>query len=131
MIIDKLAWIEIRDRKVLFARTRGQELSYTPGGKREEGEDDLQALTRELQEELGVEIVPESAQHLHTFIGPAHGKPEGAMMQMTCYTAMCKGEPCASSEIEELVWLSSEDGHKTTDMGRTILTWLKTESLID
>lgn len=107
MSIDKLALIEIQDRKVLFARTRGQELSYSVGGKREEGETDIEALAREVREEISVEIVPETATLLHAFVGPAHGKPEGTVLEMKCFTCTYIGEPVPTSEIEELVWLSS------------------------
>ncbi len=131
MNIDKLAWIEIQDRKVLFVRTKGQELFYTPGGKREKDETDVEALARELKEELSVKLIPDSATFLHEFEGPAHNKPEGTMMHMRCFTARCEGMPQPSSEIDELTWLSSKDTEKTTVMGKTILLWLKEQNLID
>ena len=52
--IDKLAFIEIRERKLLMVRSKGKDVWYTVGGKREAGENDEQALIREVNEEIGV-----------------------------------------------------------------------------
>ena len=43
--IDKLAWIFVKDRKVLSTRSHGKDTHYITGGKREEGESNEQALT--------------------------------------------------------------------------------------
>jgi hypothetical protein len=50
---------------------------------------------------------------------------------MTCYTADYEGELMPSSEIAELMWLSSADTVHTTEMGNSILTWLREQDLID
>ena len=55
-IIDKLAFIYLKDAKVLMARSRGKDIFYIPGGKREGNETDEQALMREVSEELNVAI---------------------------------------------------------------------------
>lgn len=55
-LIDKLAWIEIKDNRILLTKSYGKDEYYIPGGKREPGETDEQALTREIYEELGVTI---------------------------------------------------------------------------
>ena len=47
-VIDKLAWIFIEDGKLLMVRSKGKELFYLPGGKREAGESDEQALVLSL-----------------------------------------------------------------------------------
>eukprot|EP01043_Picozoa_sp_COSAG02_P035746 COSAG02_NODE_2579_length_8493_cov_28.456040_4_plen_135_part_00 len=101
--IDKLALILVRDRKQLVARTAGKSAFFTPGGKREDGESDAQALVRECKEELNVEVVPETMKPYGVFQAQAFGKPEGTMVRMTCYTADYEGTLTASSEIEELV----------------------------
>ena len=55
-IIDKLAWIHIEDGRILVTRTTGRKKYYIPGGKREAGESDAQALIREIKEELSVAL---------------------------------------------------------------------------
>ncbi len=59
----------IRDGRVLLAHRRPDKRAYPnvwdlPGGLIEVGESELDALTRELDEELGVQIVTDSASHL-------------------------------------------------------------------
>lgn len=46
-LIDKLAWIYIKDKKILSTRSKGKDAWYIPGGKRELGESDHEALFRE------------------------------------------------------------------------------------
>ncbi len=130
-LIDKLAWIHIKDRKALFARSFGKEVFYTPGGKREVGESDIDALTREISEELGVDLVRDSLKPLHIFEGPAHGKLEGHQVRLTCYTGDYVGELKPNSEIEEFVWLGSADTEHTTVTGTLVLEWLKEQGMID
>jgi 8-oxo-dGTP diphosphatase len=131
MIIDKVAALVFKDRKVLFARTRGIVLAYTIGGKRKTGESDQQALDRECIEETGAVLKPESIKYLHTFVGPAHNKPEGTKVSLASYVGEFENEPIASQEVEELVYLSHSDGNKTTESGRMILDYLKKHDLID
>jgi len=50
--IDKLAFIELVNRKVLETCSYNKDKWYIPGGKREPGENDMQALAREIKEEL-------------------------------------------------------------------------------
>lgn len=131
MTIDKLTWIAIKDRRVLFARSKGKDAFYTPGGKREAGETDEQALLREVKEELTVELLPDTVRYLNTFSAQAHGKSEGVLVSIRCYTGEYVGELQPAAEIDELAWFSSEDGARTSDTGRLAIAWLKERDLID
>lgn len=128
--IDKLSWIPVRDRRILFARSRGEQLFYCPGGKREKGESDEQALIREVREETGVELDPTTIRHWHTFIVPSMVAPD-VEVKVTCYDAVGDREPVATSEIEELAWFTTADVHRTTPTGREILAWFAEQNLID
>ncbi|WP_235893467.1 NUDIX hydrolase [Litoribacter populi] len=101
-----------------------------PGGKRESGESDAEALIREIQEELSVQLVKDSLHHIGTFTAQAHGHPQGVMVQMTCYTASYKGKLQAAAEIEEIVWLCYADKEKVTPVDKIIFDWLKEERRI-
>ena len=61
--IDKIAWINIANGRILGARSKGKDTYYLPGGKREPGESDIDTLVREIKEELSVRIKPETAAH--------------------------------------------------------------------
>ncbi|MEK6909452.1 MAG: NUDIX domain-containing protein, partial [Candidatus Aenigmatarchaeota archaeon] len=80
-IIDKLAWVRIEDRKILVTRSKGKDVWYIPGGKREQGESDQEALIREIREELSVDLILETIKYVGTFKAQAHGKPEGVLVQ--------------------------------------------------
>jgi len=64
---------------------------------------------REIQEELSVSVEPETAGYYGTFEAQAHGKSEGVIVRMTCYTAGFSGTPAPAHEIEELKWLTYAD----------------------
>ncbi|TMR93377.1 NUDIX domain-containing protein [Nonomuraea basaltis] len=122
--IDKIAWILLEDGKILSTRSRGKDVYYIPGGKREPGETDLDTLVREIDEELAVAIVPSSAAHFGTFRAQAHGHADGVIVQMTCYTAQYQGTPTASSEIDEVVWLTYADRDRVAPVDQIIFDHL-------
>lgn len=129
--IDKLAWIRIEERKLLCARSRGKDAWFLPGGKREHGESDPEALTREIREELGVGLRDDTLQPLRTFEAQAHGQPAGVMVRMTCFTGDYEGDLHAAAEIEEIAWLGSGDREKLSLVGQIILDWLHEQGRVD
>ena len=100
--IDKLALLYVKDGKVLTSMSHGKDTWYLPGGKREAGESDEEALRREVMEEMSVELVDGSIKYYGTFEAQAHGKPEGTTVRMTCYTAEIEGEPKPTNEVAQL-----------------------------
>ncbi|GAA4236834.1 NUDIX domain-containing protein [Actinomadura meridiana] len=122
--IDKIAWIHVRDGKILSTRSLGKDVYYIPGGKREPGETDLETLVREIDEELAITIVATTAAHLGTFRAQAHGHADGITVQMTCYTADHQGQPAPSNEIAELVWLTYADRDQVSPVDQIIFDHL-------
>lgn len=104
MFIDKLAFLYFKEKQILMTLSKGKDTYYIPGGKRERAETDEQALTREVKEELTVKIIPKTIKHYGTFKAQAHGKAEGTIVRMTCYTAEFEGQLKASSEIQDLAY---------------------------
>ena len=107
VLIDTVAWVRVEGGRILCARSRGKDVFYVPGGKREGAETDLQTLVREVREELAVAVVAETVTHAGTYEAQAHGHPDGVVVRMSCYHGEYRGTPVASSEIEEVAWLSS------------------------
>lgn len=103
--IDKIAFIYLKDEKILCTLSKGKDTYYIPGGKREINESDEEALIRECKEELDIDIIKDSINYYGTFEAQAHGKSEGIIVTMTCYTADFNGHLKPSSEIAELKWL--------------------------
>lgn len=131
MDIDKLAWIHIRDRRLLGARSRGKSACYLPGGKREPGESDAAALRREIREELSIELLASSIVPAGCFRAQADARPSGVMVRMRCYEADYEGEIEAAAEIEEIVWLRQRDRARCSAAGRLVLEHLHREGRID
>ncbi len=129
--IDKLAWIELKDRTILSTRTFGNDKFYIPGGKRENGETDEQALCREIKEELTIDLLMDTIRFFGVFEAQAHGHPLGTMVRMTCYTAGYQGIITAPSEIEEIQWLKYTDKRRISYVDKLIFDFLKAEGLLD
>lgn len=102
--IDKLAYIYLKDKQILMTKSKGNDTFYIPGGKREGSETDHQALTREVTEELSVELLESTVKYYKTFEAQAHGKPKGTIVRMTCYFAEPIGEFKINSEIEAMAF---------------------------
>ena len=81
---DKIALVQIEDRKVLLALNKGSDKWYLPGGSREQGETDEETLTREVKEELNVDIIPATVNYYDVLEAQAHGAPEGQMARVKC-----------------------------------------------
>ncbi len=130
-LIDKLAWIYIKDRQILNARSKGKDIYFIPGGKREANESDEQALIREIKEELSVNIAPETIKQVGAFEAQAYGKPEGTLVRMACYSADFSGEIKPAAEIEEVAWFTSRDADKISPVSKLLFSYLKNNNLID
>jgi 8-oxo-dGTP diphosphatase len=96
------AVIRDADGRMLVVRKRGTAIFMKPGGKREPGEDDLTALARELDEELGCRLV--SAELLGRFEAPAANEA-GFTVKAATYLATVEGEIAVRAEIEEMAWI--------------------------
>ncbi len=129
--IDKLAFIEIQNKKVLVTLSRGKDVWYIPGGKREENETDEEALIREVKEELSVDLSPETIEYYGTFEAQAHGKQEGTIVRMTCYTAKLEDEIKAASEIERFDFFDTTTKEPLSPVDYLIFDDLKKKGLIE
>ncbi|BAL88850.1 putative NUDIX hydrolase [Actinoplanes missouriensis 431] len=130
-MIDKVAWIHLKDGAILSTRSIGKDVYYLPGGKREPGESDIDTLIREINEELDVIIVADSATHAGTFHAQAHGHPDGIMVRMTCYTAEYRGELRPNSEIEEIAWLTYANRHQVSAVDQIIFDQLHQKAKLE
>ena len=90
--------------RMLVVRKRGTDAFMQPGGKRDAGEDDLTALEREIGEELGCRMVPESARSLGQFDCAAANEP-GCRVQASVYAVNVRGAVVPQAEIAEVLWI--------------------------
>ncbi|MBQ0004573.1 MAG: NUDIX domain-containing protein [Clostridiales bacterium] len=129
-LIDKIALLYLVDGKLLSTRSKDKDKYYIPGGKREGDETDQETLIREIKEELNVDIREPSIRYYGTYEAQAHGHAEGILVKMTCYFAEFDGEPEASSEIAELVWLTTADVDRISPVDKLIFADLHKQGLL-
>jgi 8-oxo-dGTP diphosphatase len=90
--------------RVLLVRKRGTAAFMQPGGKRDNGEDDVAALSREIAEELGCGVVRGSIRPLGEFDAIAANEP-GFRVQACLYGIDVTGDITPSREIDEMIWI--------------------------
>ena len=106
-LIKKSAMAIVKDNKLLVVRKKGSKDYLMPGGKPEGKESAIEALARELKEEIDCGFDDSSL----TFLGhfedfTSDGKSK---VSIELFTGDLLGIPKPSSEIEELKWISVHD----------------------
>jgi len=92
-------------RLLLVSKHAAPAVFYLPGGKPDDGEDELACLRRELEEELGA--VPTEVTFFETVVDEA--ALEGIEMRMSVYLAALDRTPEPAAEIARLEWFESVD----------------------
>ena len=98
------ALIRDGEGRVLLVRKRGTSAFMQPGGKRDAGEDDVTALARELDEELGCRVIAGSVSPLGMFECQAANEPD-RRVHAAVYAVDVTGAIAARAEIDELLWI--------------------------
>ncbi|MFA7191999.1 MAG: NUDIX domain-containing protein [Candidatus Paceibacterota bacterium] len=102
----RIAGIIIRDNKILLLIGRGYSNLWTPGGRLEDGESDIDCLRRELKEEINVDLV--SSKFFKEYKTSSFYNPEKELIERV-YICEVKGEIKPDAEIESFVWFSKDD----------------------
>jgi 8-oxo-dGTP pyrophosphatase MutT (NUDIX family) len=92
------------DGRTLLVRKRGTQAFMQPGGKIEAHEQPVNALARELEEELGLLIDPTHATFLGQFSAPAANEP-GYVVQAELFLLTIEADVTPAAEIEEVLWI--------------------------
>jgi DNA polymerase-3 subunit epsilon len=94
--------------RTLLVRKRGTTTFMQAGGKIERGESALDALSRELREEIGLELDPDVTEYLGSFRAVAANEPDTVVRaEVFALTTMVDFRP--GGEIEELLWIDTEE----------------------
>jgi 8-oxo-dGTP pyrophosphatase MutT (NUDIX family) len=131
--IYKAGGVIVRDRKFLATRSFGKNFFIAPGGKLEQEETPIQALARELAEEVQIEIDIDSLEHLGTFEAEAIGQEDVRLVMDVYMINDFNDDPIPSSEIEEIRWINTQtqDIVLGSIFEHEIMPLLKQRDLID
>ncbi|WP_182085381.1 NUDIX domain-containing protein [Aureimonas sp. ME7] len=95
------------DGATLLVRKRGTSAFMQPGGKIDGAEAPIDALRRELLEEVGLSIAPEDAEYLGCFSAPA-AYEAGCTVSADLFRLASDAPVEARSEIAEARWIRGE-----------------------
>jgi 8-oxo-dGTP pyrophosphatase MutT (NUDIX family) len=96
------------DGRMLVVRKRRTSTFMQPGGKIMAGETAVDALSREVAEELGVEVVAPSVRPLGRHVAEAANEP-GHTVDAELFLVSLAGQPHAAAEIDEIAWVDPAD----------------------
>ncbi len=105
MLQDRISAIVIKQKKILLVRARDSDFYITPGGRIELNESHYETLTRELKEELNVEVI--SAKPYLSY--SATKEYSRKKQHVYCYLVTINGDISVSSEIKEFQWFAIEN----------------------
>ncbi len=90
--------------RTLVVRKRGTAAFMQPGGKIRPGEIAVEALHREIAEELSVQVAAASVRVLGRHVAEAANEP-GHTVEAELFAVTLAGEPRATAEIDEIAWV--------------------------
>ena len=92
--------------RMLVVRKRGTAMFMQPGGKIMAGESAVEAVRREVVEELGV--AASAVQPIGRRVADAANEP-GHTVEADVFLTSLAGEPRAAAEIDEIAWVDPVD----------------------
>lgn len=107
--------------RVLVVRKRLTTRFMLPGGKIEAGETPEGAAVRELREEVGAELDPDSLVLLGEWTAPAANEPDH-LVHGHVYEHPFLPRLSARAEIEELLWLHPSEMTRRDDLAPLLVT---------
>ena len=109
------------DGRILVVRKRGTSKYMLPGGKIEAGESPAEAAVRELHEEDGAELEPDSLEFLGEWTAPAANEA-GLTVHGHIFEHPWIDGLAVRAEIEDLLWLHPDEMVKREDLAPLLVT---------
>jgi 8-oxo-dGTP diphosphatase len=107
--------------RILVVRKRGTSKYMLPGGKIEAGESPAQAAVRELHEEVGAELEPDSLTFLGEWTAPAANET-GLTVHGHIFEHPWIDGLAVRAEIEDLLWLHPDEMVMRDDLAPLLVT---------
>ena len=109
------------DGRILVVRKRGTSKYMLPGGKIEAGESPAEAAVRELHEEVGADLEPESLAFLGEWSAPAANEA-GLTVHGHIFEHPWIDRLSVRAEIEDLLWLHPDEMAAREDLAPLLVT---------
>jgi len=109
------------DGRILVVRKRGTSKYMLPGGKIEAGESPAEAAVRELHEEVGADLEPESLAFLGEWTAPAANEA-GLTVHGHIFEHPWIDGLAVRAEIEDLLWLHPDEMVMRDDLAPLLVT---------
>jgi ADP-ribose pyrophosphatase YjhB (NUDIX family) len=101
--------IIVKEKKLLLAFSKNKKAFYLPGGKVDAGETAIQALIREVSEEMNLHILPQELAFFMHISAPAFGEQPHIIMEQDCFMYALQSRLTPGAEIGELRFFSFQD----------------------
>ncbi|MCU5746991.1 NUDIX domain-containing protein [Staphylococcus sp. SQ8-PEA] len=112
-----------RGDQVLLAQAHHRDKYYFVGGKIDHDENHTEALSREIQEELNLDIAPSELTYINTVVGAAYPQPN-TLTELNCYRTTKEiqwDDVKPHGEITDLRWF---DKSEATRIAPAVLQWI-------
>lgn len=100
--------IVIKHHKLLLAFSRNKQAWYLPGGKVDSGETPIQALKREIKEELNLDLKTAKLKPYCHISAAAYGEDTNIMMEQDCFLYDTDQEIIPGNEIEAIKYFDHD-----------------------
>jgi 8-oxo-dGTP pyrophosphatase MutT (NUDIX family) len=105
-VLHIVAAVIVRDGRFLLVRKRGTTAFMQVGGKIEPGEQPLEALRREVAEEIGADVAPAAVRPLGRYSAVAANEADHVVDAHAFAVELPAGfDPRPQAELEDLVWV--------------------------
>lgn len=116
--------VEKKNHQLLLVQVRHRDKYYFPGGKIDEGESLVEALQRELKEELRLELAKDELEFIGTIVGEAYPQPN-MLTELNGFKvnrAIDWSKVETDHEITDMKWFDINDSE---NIAPAVNTWIK------